>query len=32
LLSDEQLDHVLNVREMTESGIPGGGVAGGGGG
>jgi fumarate hydratase class II len=32
LLSDEQLDTVLNVREMTEPGIPGGGVAGGGGG
>ena len=32
LLTDEQLDTVLNVREMTEPGIPGGGVAGGGGG
>ncbi|HEX8358561.1 MAG TPA: class II fumarate hydratase [Longimicrobium sp.] len=32
LLSDEQLDTVLNVRDMTEPGIPGGGVAGGGGG
>ncbi|HEU0053292.1 MAG TPA: class II fumarate hydratase [Longimicrobium sp.] len=32
LLSDEQLDHVLNVREMTEPGVPGGGVVGGGGG
>ncbi|HET7229514.1 MAG TPA: class II fumarate hydratase [Longimicrobium sp.] len=32
LLTDEQLDEVLNVREMTEPGIPGGGVAGGGGG
>jgi fumarate hydratase class II len=32
LLSDEQLDQVLNVRDMTEPGIPGGGVAGGGGG
>ena len=32
LLSDEQLDHVLNVREMTEPGIPGGGAVGGGGG
>jgi fumarate hydratase class II len=32
LLSDEQLDQVLNVREMTEPGIPGGGVVGGGGG
>jgi fumarate hydratase class II len=32
LLSDEQLDTVLNVREMTEPGIPGGGVVGGGGG
>jgi fumarate hydratase, class II len=32
LLSDEQLNEVLNVREMTEPGIPGGGVAGGGGG
>jgi fumarate hydratase class II len=31
LLSDEQLDSVLNVREMTEPGIPGGGVVGGGG-
>jgi fumarate hydratase class II len=31
LLSDEQLDQVLNVRDMTEPGIPGGGVAGGGG-
>jgi len=32
LLTDEQLDQVLNVREMTEPGIPGGGMAGGGGG
>ncbi|HET6228507.1 MAG TPA: class II fumarate hydratase [Longimicrobiaceae bacterium] len=32
LLSAEQLDEVLNVREMTEPGIPGGGVIGGGGG
>ena len=32
LLSNEQLDQVLNVRDMTEPGIPGGGVAGGGGG
>ena len=32
LLSEEQLDQVLNVREMTEPGIPGGGVVGGGGG
>ncbi|CAN5775409.1 class II fumarate hydratase [soil metagenome] len=32
LLSDEQLDEVLNVREMTEPGIPGGGKATGGGG
>jgi hypothetical protein len=32
LLTDEQLDTVLNVREMTEPGIPGGGVVGGGGG
>ena len=32
LLTDDQLDTVLNVREMTEPGIPGGGVAGGGGG
>ncbi|MDB4951879.1 MAG: fumarase [Gemmatimonadetes bacterium] len=32
LLSDDKLDEVLNVREMTEPGIPGGGVAGGGGG
>ena len=31
LLSDEQLDQVLNVREMTEPGIPGGGSTGGGG-
>jgi len=30
LLSDEQLDSVLNVREMTEPGIPGGGAPGGG--
>jgi len=30
LLSDEQLDQVLNVREMTEPGIPGGGAPGGG--
>jgi fumarate hydratase class II len=30
LLSDEQLDTVLNVREMTEPGIPGGGAPGGG--
>ncbi len=30
LLSDAQLDEVLNVREMTEPGIPGGGKAGGG--
>jgi fumarate hydratase class II len=32
LLSDEQLDQVLNVRDMTEPGIPGGGSVGGGGG
>jgi fumarate hydratase, class II len=32
LLSDEQLDEVLNVREMTEPGIPGGGKATSGGG
>jgi fumarate hydratase, class II len=32
LLSDQQLDEVLNVREMTEPGIPGGGKATGGGG
>jgi fumarate hydratase, class II len=32
LLSDDQLDQVLNVREMTEPGIPGGGVVAGGGG
>jgi fumarate hydratase class II len=32
LLSDDKLDEVLNVREMTEPGIPGGGVVGGGGG
>jgi fumarate hydratase class II len=32
LLSDDQLDEVLNVREMTEPGIPGGGKAIGGGG
>jgi fumarate hydratase class II len=32
LLTDEQLDTVLNVREMTEPGIPGGGVPTGGGG
>ncbi len=32
LLSDELLDEVLNVREMTEPGIPGGGKATGGGG
>ena len=32
LLSDDQLDEVLNVREMTEPGIPGGGKATGGGG
>ena len=31
LLSDEQLDTVLNVRDMTEPGIPGGGVVSGGG-
>jgi fumarate hydratase class II len=31
LLSDEQLDQVLNVRDMTEPGIPGGGVVSGGG-
>jgi fumarate hydratase class II len=31
LLSDAQLDEVLNVREMTEPGIPGGGGAGAGG-
>jgi fumarate hydratase, class II len=31
LLSDDQLDKVLNVREMTEPGIPGGGKASGGG-
>ena len=30
LLSDEQLDTVLDVREMTEPGIPGGGAPGGG--
>jgi fumarate hydratase, class II len=30
LLSEEQLDQVLNVREMTEPGIPGGGKGGGG--
>ncbi len=30
LLSDEQLDEVLNVRDMTEPGIPGGGAPGGG--
>ena len=30
LLSDQQLDEVLNVREMTEPGIPGGGAPGGG--
>ncbi|HEV2149299.1 MAG TPA: class II fumarate hydratase [Longimicrobiaceae bacterium] len=30
LLSDAQLDEVLNVREMTEPGIPGGGAPGGG--
>ncbi|HEX2092444.1 MAG TPA: class II fumarate hydratase [Longimicrobiaceae bacterium] len=30
LLGDEQLDQVLNVREMTEPGIPGGGAPGGG--
>jgi len=32
LLSDEQLDEVLNVRDMTEPGIPGGGRTTGGGG
>jgi len=32
LLADDQLDRVLNVREMTEPGIPGGGKVGGGGG
>jgi len=32
LLSDDKLDEVLNVREMTEPGIPGGGMVGGGGG
>jgi fumarate hydratase class II len=32
LLSDEQLDEVMNVRGMTEPGIPGGGAPGGGGG
>jgi fumarate hydratase, class II len=32
LLRPEQLDEVLNVREMTEPGIPGGGAVGGGGG
>jgi fumarate hydratase class II len=32
LLGDDKLDEVLNVREMTEPGIPGGGVVGGGGG
>jgi fumarate hydratase, class II len=32
LLSDDQLDQVLNVREMTEPGIPGGGKPSGGGG
>jgi fumarate hydratase class II len=32
LLSDDQLDEVLNVREMTEPGIPGGGAPSGGGG
>jgi fumarate hydratase, class II len=32
LLSDAQLDEVLNVRDMTEPGIPGGGKASGGGG
>jgi fumarate hydratase class II len=31
LLSEEQLDEVLNVRDMTEPGIPGGGSIGGGG-
>jgi fumarate hydratase, class II len=31
LLSDQQLDEVLNVRDMTEPGIPGGGTLGGGG-
>lgn len=31
LLSDEQLDEYLNVRDMTEPGIPGGGTIGGGG-
>ena len=30
LLREDQLDEVLNVREMTEPGIPGGGAAGGG--
>jgi fumarate hydratase class II len=32
LLREDQLDDVLNVREMTEPGIPGGGTTGGGGG
>src|SRR5690606_4580875 len=32
LLTDEQLDEVLDVREMTEPGIPGGGKSGSGGG
>ena len=32
LLTDAQLDEVLNVRDMTEPGIPGGGAVGGGGG
>ena len=32
LLGDDQLDQVLDVREMTEPGIPGGGAVGGGGG
>jgi fumarate hydratase, class II len=31
LLSEQQLDEVLNVRDMTEPGIPGGGAGGGGG-
>jgi fumarate hydratase class II len=31
LLRPEQLDEVLNVRDMTEPGIPGGGSIGGGG-
>jgi fumarate hydratase, class II len=31
LLSEQQLDEVLNVRDMTEPGIPGGGASGGGG-